>query len=371
MTDIDQAAVEREKQELKNALTYIDFSRDVWWLLDDAERALFAEANRAGYSLYSVAEQFVEDCYFERGALEPLVKIYSGHKYQCASVFHRLLDHLMEAQRFVLIERFWISVARRTRAEFFYQRPGRDHGAHARVDEAKNYALEAYAQGIDWMTRLGRLDAAAQLTAERNALREERFPSLPAPSDLRRIDEPVFWALISKARSQAQTTLEQLAILGELLRAFKAADIKRFGSFYARHMKKLYHWDVWALAYAARGGCSDASFEGFRTWVILQGDPTLVELVVTNPARAAERVSADPDIPEAHCLLMIEDAYLQRTGSSLELPSIDLDKPKGKEWTEETFATTYPQLVRHYASVTKNVPLTAPTPLGESDERNT
>lgn len=354
MTDVDRAAVEREKQALKNALTYINFSRDVWWLLDDAERAMFTEANRAGYGLYFVAEQFVEDCYFEKGALEPLVKIYSGQKYQLASVFDRLLEHLMEAQRFDLIERLWTSVVRRTRAEFFYQRPGRDYGAHARVDEAKDYALEAYAQGIDWMTRLGRLDAAAQLTEERNALREERFLSLPAPSDLRRIDEPVFWELVSKARSQAQTTLEQLAILGELLRAFKAADIKRFGSFYAKLMKKLYHWDVWALAYAARGGCSDASFEGFRTWVILQGDPVLIELAVTSPAQAAERVPLDPDIPEAHCLLMIEETYLQRTGSSLELPSIDLDRPKGKEWTEEVFATAYPQLVRYYASVTSS-----------------
>jgi hypothetical protein len=49
---------------------------------------------------------------------------------------------------------------------------------------------------------------------------------------------------------------------------------------------------------------------------------------------------------------MIEEAYLLRTGSTLELPSIDLDKPKGKEWTEEAFVTIYPQLVRHYASGT-------------------
>lgn len=34
-----------------------------------------------------------------------------------------------------------------------------------------------------------------------------------------------------------QTTLELLAILGELLRTFKAADIKRFGSFYTKLMK--------------------------------------------------------------------------------------------------------------------------------------
>lgn len=346
MNGIDPAVVEREKQALKNAFTYRSLRHDLDRLLDDTDRAMFAEANLAGRGLYAVASEFVLDCYYERGALEPLVKSYSGQPYRVASRFDRLLRHLQEAQRADLIERFWTSIARLTRAEFFYQRPRRDHGDHAGAEEFKNYALEAYAQGIDWMTRLGRLDAAERLTEERDALREERLPSLPAPSDLRRIDEPVFWELIS--RSRAPTTLEQLAILGESLRAFKAAEIKRFGSLYANLMKKLYHWNVWALAYAARGGASDAAFEAFRTWLILRGDPALVELAVKDPTRAAERIPPEPDLPEGHCLSMIEEAYFLRTGSSLEPPSIDLDKPKGKEWTEEAFAASYPQLVRHY-----------------------
>jgi hypothetical protein len=357
MSDVDPAVIQREKDALKSAFnnrsikaafTYRALSLDTDRLIDDLYRDM--PANPAGLSLGVVAIEFVVDCYYEHGALEPLVKAYSGHKYQVASVFDRLLARLQEAQRFDLIERLWVSVARVTRAEFFHQRPGRDHGGHERVEEHKTHALDAYAQGIDWMTRLGRLDTAGRLTAERDALREERFPSLPPPSDLRRIDEPVFWVLISKARSQAPTTLEQLAVLGDSLRAFKAADIKRFGSFYARHMRNLYHWDVWALAYAARGGCSDGAFEEFRTWLILQGDPALVALAVTAPARAAERVPPEPDLPDGTCLPLIDEAYLLRTGSTLELPSIDPGKPKGREWTEEALATTYPQLVRHYAS---------------------
>ena len=243
------------------------------------------------------------------------------------------------------------SGARRTRAEFFYQRPGRDYGAHARVEESKNYALEAYSQGIDWMTRLGRLEAAERLTEERNALAEERVASLPPPSDLRRIDEPVFWELISKSRSDVPSTLEQFVALGDSLRAFKAAEIKRFGAHYTRLMKQLYHWNVWALAYAARGGCSDEAFGEFRAWLILQGDPAFVALAVADPTQAAERVPREPDLPDGPGLSMIEEAYFQRKGASLDLPPIDLDKPKGKEWTEATFATMYPQLVRHYASV--------------------
>jgi hypothetical protein len=88
--------------------------------------------------------------------------------------------------------------------------------------------------------------------------------------------------------------------------------------------------------------------------LILQGDPALVALAVTEPAQAAERVPPEPDLPhDGNCVSMIEEAYFLRTGSSLELLSIDLDKPKGKEWTEAAFAAAYPQLARHYASVTE------------------
>ena len=355
MIDVDPAFIQREKDALKrefnrrsikHAFTYRSVSHDTDLLYDD----LYGDmpANPAGLSLAVVATEFVIDCYYEKGALEPLVKTYSGHKYQFASVFDRLLARLQEAHRVDLIERLWTSVARVTRAEFFHQRPGRDYGQHEHVQKHKHQALEAYAQGIYWMTRLGLLDAAERLTKERDALHKERFPSLAIPSDLRRIDEPVFWELISRTRAQVPTTVEQLALLGESVRAFRGAEIKRFGSFYAKNMRKLYHWNVWALAYAARGGCSDAAFEEFRTWLILHGDPAFVARATTDPTRAAERVPHEPDLPDGTCLPMIDEAYLLRTGSTLELPSIDLARPKGKEWTEDAFATIDPQLAGHF-----------------------
>lgn len=353
MSDIDPAidsAVERDKQALEKELTYRSLRQDLDRVLDDPDRALFAEANRAGRGIYGVASEFVLDCYYEKGALEPLVKSFSGQSYRVASQFDRLLRHLEEADRVDLIERFWTAIIRLTRAEFFHQRPRRDHGDHAGAEEFKNYALEAYTQGIDWLRRVGRDDAAQRLTEERVALREERLPTLPAETDARRVDESVFWQLITEARSRAETSLEQIAVLGESLRAFKAAEIKRFGSHYAKWMKKLYHWNVWALAYAARGGASDAAFEAFRTWLILQGDPSLVDLAVSDPARAAERVPPEPDLPEGHCLPIIEEAYFLRQGSPLSTPAIDLDKPKGKEWSEETLGERFPGLLERYAS---------------------
>src|SRR4029078_6680919 len=197
MTDKDSRRVEEEKATLKAIFTYRSLQHDIELVLEDTERAMFADANRRGQPLYGIASKFVLDCYYERGALEPLVKAYSGQPYRVASRFDRLLRHLTDAQRVDLIERLWASIARVTRAEFLYHRPRRDYGDAAGAQEFKNYALEAYARGIECLTKLCRPHVADGLTRERTALLEERFRSLSPPSDLRRVDASVFWELIS------------------------------------------------------------------------------------------------------------------------------------------------------------------------------
>lgn len=331
------AAFESDKQALKETFSYRNFSDDLMQLrLDESDRPSFIAVNDS----YGSAHEFVMDCYYERGALEPLFRIYRSNSYRLAAVYDRLLGHLEKAERFDLIEALWTSVARKTRAEFF----------NSRNDEHKRLALEAYDHGINWMDRLGRIEAAARLTEEREALREERFEALPPVSDLRRIDDEVFWELISRAKVAGPSTSEQLAVLGELLRTFKPGDIKRFGALYAANMRKLYHWNVWALAYAANGGCSDDGFEAFRTWLILQADPDLLDFAVSDPAAAARQVPPDADWPDGPCVWMIEEAYLQREGSPMELPMIDLEKPKGRKWAEDELARIHPELVRYYES---------------------
>lgn len=333
---VDPVGYERDKQALKESFTYRDLQMDLWaWMErdDDSDRPFFAPVGGS----YGICHEFLLGCYYERAALEPLVRMHSG-SYRFAAVYDKLLGLLVNAQRFDLIERLWTSVTRKNRTEFFL----------SRSDESKRLALEAYGHAIDWMRRLGRAEAAEQLTEARDALQEERLDSLPPVSDRRRIDEPVFWELIRQARSAGPSTDEWLAALSELLRTFGASDIKRFGSLYAKNMKRLYHWNVWALGFAAMGGCSNDAFAEFRAWLILQGDPDLLDLAVREPAQAALRVPADLDLPDGPGTWMIEEAYLQRQGIPCELPMIDLDRPKGKEWREDRFEASYPELVRHY-----------------------
>lgn len=113
-------------------------------------------------------------------------------------------------------------------------------------------------------------------------------------------------------------------------------------------MRKLYHWNVWALAYAARGGCSDDAFMEFRSWLILQGDPELLDLAIKNPTAAAQQVPGNPELPEGTLLPDIDDAYLARAKTTFEWPMLDLEQPKGREWPEDQFDAWFPELMRHY-----------------------
>src|SRR5512141_2538644 len=99
MTDIDPAAVKRDQEALKDALTYRSLQRDLDLVFQHLERPLFAEANAAGRALYPVASEFVLECYYEKGALEPLVHAYGGQSYRVASRYDRLLRALVAAQR--------------------------------------------------------------------------------------------------------------------------------------------------------------------------------------------------------------------------------------------------------------------------------
>ena len=310
-------------------------------ILSDLDRPFHAPGRALNVSTYALSSEFLIDCYYEKGALEPIVKIYSAQIFRLATTYDVLLCHLNRAGRHDLIERLWTSVTRLNRAEFLLSRD----------DESKRLALEAYGHGIDWMIKLGRDAAAGHLSVDRDALDAECFEALPPASNIQRIDEPVFWELIRCTRAEGSATVEQLATLGDLLRTFGAADIKRFGLLYAKSMQKLYHWNAWALGYAAMDGCSDGTFDGFRAWLILQGDPDLLELAVKDPAQAALHVPAEPDLPDGPCIWIIEDAYLRRKGERLELRT-DAEKPRGKAWSEEKFERIYPELVEHYAAVT-------------------
>jgi tRNA pseudouridine32 synthase/23S rRNA pseudouridine746 synthase len=345
---IDPAEVERDEAAMRAIFTYRDVERDTDKGLEDLDRPIFYKDSYGGYGPYWSFRPFVIDSYHLKGALEPLVRMYSEWKYPVGSDFDRILKDLAAAGRGDLMEKLWSSVTRRSRAAFYAEKPGRFVGDQEWADRAKAHALQAYDNAIQWLARVGATDASQRMQSERDALSEGRRPEPPPITEMRKMDDALFWEIIERSRAEAPELPEQLVMLDALLGGLKAADLKKFASIYARYMRQTYHWNAWALAYAARGGCSDDAFMEFRSWLILQGDPALLDLAVKDPAAAAERVARDPELPDGTLMAMIDDLHLARAGTTFEWPMLDLERPKGREWPEDELDARFPELVAHY-----------------------
>ena len=338
---IDPAKVAADEEKLKSELRYLNWSQDLERVVyADLDRPLFAEAGRAGLPLFPVGEAFLERAYIERGAWEPLVATLSAFQATNGDQFERIPPLLIAAGRTDLVEKMWRSATRSARRGWFSNRTEGD----------KQRALRMFDQAIASLGELGLDKMAADLVVDRDEVENEVFPTAPPVSDLRAMDQNLFWTLIQETRAASETSDEQVARLGDRLGAFPAAEIRKFTTMFAGLMKKLHHWNVWALAWAARDGCSDDSFVDFRTWLILQGDPALVDLAIADPAEAAARVPKDPDLPFEGMAHTIDSATLLRTGKTRTLPAFDHPEPRGKEWDEDRFDETFPALAAHYAA---------------------
>ena len=60
-------------------------------------------------------------------------------------------------------------------------------------------------------------------------------------------------------------------------------------------MDKAYRADLWDVAYAINGGCSDDGFVYFRWWLVMQGEDIL-EAALENPESLAEISAATRDL---------------------------------------------------------------------------
>ncbi len=79
--------------------------------------------------------------------------------------------------------------------------------------------------------------------------------------------EDLFWAIIEKS--------DKGYFLQQLLSPLSVDEILGFIYWWRYFAAQTYRQDLWAVAYVVRGGCSDDSFDYFRSWLISQGKKTV------------------------------------------------------------------------------------------------
>ena len=149
------------------------------------------------------------------------------------------------------------------------------------ISEQKKYTLEAMHALLAALEVSGDDEAVEKLRFEIGLFEIEKRPSKLKTTDKRKIDQTLFWRLIEDCRSSTASNPEFIDDLRMRLEQFSPTEIRKFKKFVFEKSEELKSWDLWALAYIVRRGCSDDAFDYFRAWVVGQGK-LAVELAKTD-----------------------------------------------------------------------------------------
>lgn len=156
-----------------------------------------------------------------------------------------------------------------------------------------------------------------------------------------------FWEIIDQCSENIEYLEDQADNVTELLATLEPVEIISFQRHFYYRLFESYRWDLWAVAYIVKGGCSSDGFEYFRCWLIAQGK-NFFEAVLREPQYVAEQVEDGEDMEFEQIMYAASYAYEEKTGK--EIPSLDLDypEPQGELWTEDDLERLYPDLCARF-----------------------
>lgn len=314
---------------------------------------------------YDSAKQSVLDRYFEGRQYAQLVD-FVQKGYKDPRLIDKLTDLLMKERNFFLVRKLWSYLSGEERMNYwsvlavdrFF--PGQDpSGKPLSAEQVKERHIEVTIPECRERTLclLRRYEEILCLQAaqdsELQSLQEDieliasghrRKKLKKASADA--IDEMRFWQLIDDSRIKEEAVSHSGSHLILLLEQYSGSQIKNFQKILLEKIGALNRWDVWALAYLARDGCSDDAFEAFRTWVVLQGAATFD--AVLKDVNAAVKLVAPGEGTTCYWLTQCAHiAYERRQGRALSLKWKD-SSVAGAPWTEESVVSQFPHLAKYY-----------------------
>jgi len=306
-----------------------------------------------------------KDCYFDARQYAPLVDfVQKGYKDPC--MIDKLTDLLMKERNFFLVRKLWSYLSGEQRMNYwsvlavdrFF--PGQDSsGKPLSAEQVRERHIEVTIPECRKRTLslLRRYEEILNLQAARDfelqSLQEdiELISSGHRRKKLKKaladaIDEMRFWQLIDDSRMKEADVSHAGSHLILLLEQYAGSQIKNFQKILLEKLDALNRWDVWALAYLARDGCSDDAFESFRAWVVLQGAASFD--AVLQDVNAAVRLVPPGEGTTCHWLNQCAHiAYERRQGRSLSL-KWKVSSVAGVPWTEQSVLSQFPHLAKYY-----------------------
>ena len=300
-----------ETDYFRSRFKYKSVEEDLRVIWESPNEIFFGKKKLTYISEYPIALDFVYEAYLEHGFVEQLVN-YQDSRTTYSPDFRicMLAETIVKQNKPEILERLFTDFVRKALSQYFLHLAD-DKILHKMVEDGelgdypigestrywKTNALTAYTDLINYLEKMNLPDRVAHYKQERQRLEDEDFKKPLGKPDTSKIDKERFWAIINESREQTDNVSNQLIHIGTTLEGLNGVGIRSFAQKYSTYMKKLYHYNVLALGYAALGGCGDDKFDEFRLWLILQGDPKLLEKAIKTPIQAAPRVPANLELP--------------------------------------------------------------------------
>jgi len=298
------------------------------------------------------AQEYVFSAYLEKKLYGPIIDYLINNftwYWGVNDYAERATEALKQDGELIKLKRLWHGVIASQKQHFWALHTIKDEAPDAKksLPKVKAIALQQMSRFREILTVFDDVEELSRLDEEIGLLEREERRKITPHRDPRKIDENLFWELIEKSRHSSDSVFQQIDLLVSLLEEFKASDIKRFQKLLDEKMRDLYHWDLWALAYIAQGGCSDDAFEGFRAWLILQGRE-MFELALTDIRKILSKVPAGLGTQAEGLLSAATIAYESRTDKLLRPRKVSSYKLKGDQWEEHEIETRYPEVCKYY-----------------------
>lgn len=126
-----------------------------------------------------------------------------------------------------------------------------------------------------------------------------------------------FWQLIDDARANAANVNDTAAALVTQLAGMDVRDIMRWQHICNTCIGLSYKQDLWAVADAITGGCTDDGFEYFRGGLLARGRDVFVQAL--NTPESLKNMDIGPELLQGERILLAGwQAFAQKAGLNLE-----------------------------------------------------
>jgi hypothetical protein len=156
------------------------------------------------------------------------------------------------------------------------------------------------------------------------------------------MDERQFWDLVQRVHDAANDDMDRKC---ELLKAailkLPKNDANDFATLFDTMMDRAYSHDLWGAAYLINGGCSDDTFNDFRSSLISRGRAGF-ERALANPDSLADETFDEATWFYEGFQYAVTEGVKSVAGS---LPAHrPLGDPSGPNWREEELSQLFPRL---------------------------